>query len=96
MKGGLILTAGRVRSKKKTNREKKTRKNPAPPKTHHETHISPVTATSLRQRAMKRFPRVSPCSQASKDSGFVEIGPVQRSQSAKTTTVSHIHTQTRG
>ena len=40
-KGGLILAAGRVRSKKNKNTEKS-----AAPKTHHEVHSStPTTAT---------------------------------------------------
>ena len=56
-----------VRRKKN---EKKGRKNRAPPKTHHETHISPATATTSRQRATKRVQRVSPYSPASIDPGF--------------------------
>ena len=67
---GLILAAGRVRSKKKLYRKKKSGKNPAPPKTHHETHISPPTATTSRQTAKKRAPRVGPYSPTSKDAGL--------------------------
>ena len=69
-----MLAAGRVRSKKK-NEEKKN----AAPKTHHEIHSSPATATTSRRRATKNFPRVSPHSPASIDPEFVEVGPVQLS-----------------
>ena len=40
-------------------------------------------------------PWVSPHSPASMDPGFVEIGLLQLSQSAKTTSVTHAHTYTR-
>ena len=63
--------------------------NPAAPKTHHEIHNTPATATTSRRRAMKHVPRVSPCSPASIDPEFVEVGLVQLSQSVKTTNVSH-------
>ena len=82
--GGLILAAGRVRSKKK--KRKKT--NPAAPKTHHEIHSSPPTATTSRRRATKHVRRVSPYSPASIDPGFVEIGLVHLFQSV-TTNVTH-------
>ena len=59
--------------------KKNTEKNPAPPKKHHETHISPATATTSRRRAKNHVPRVSPYSPASIDNGFVEIGLVQLS-----------------
>ena len=72
--GGLILAAGLVRSKKKKNEKKKKQKNPAPPKTHHEVHSSPATATISIRRATEHFPRVSPYSRASIDPGFVQIG----------------------
>ena len=65
--GGLILAAGRVHSKYK-------KRNPTTLKTHHEIHSSPATATTLRRRATKHVPRVSPYSHASIDPGFVEIG----------------------
>ena len=87
------LAAGRVRSKKKKEKITTTR-NPAAPKTHHETHSSPATATNSRWRAMKHVPRVSPCSPAALDPGFVEIGFVQLSQSVITTNDSHTHRQT--
>ena len=74
--------AGRVRSKKKKI-EKKTPKKIAAPKTHHEIHSFPATATTSRRRAMKHVPRVGPYSPASIDPGFVEIGLVQLSQSVK-------------
>ena len=70
--GGLVLAAGRVRSKKKN--EKKKRKKNAPPETHHEIHSRPATAINSRRRAAKHVPRVSPFSPASIDPGFVEIG----------------------
>ena len=79
-----------VRRKKK-GEKKKSRKNPAPPRTHHETHISPATATTSRRHVMEHVPRVGPCSPGSIDPGlnFVEIGLVQLSQSVKTTNVTH-------
>ena len=81
--GGLILAAGRVRSRKKNiEKEKSTKKN-ARPKTHHEIYSSPATATTSRRRATKHVPRLSPYSPASIDPGFVEIGLVQLSQSSK-------------
>ena len=92
--GGLILAAGRVRSKKKKNRKNKTTKNSAAPKTHHEIHSSPATATPSRQRAKHHVPRVSPYSLASIDTGFVDIGLVQLSQSVKTTNIAHLRTDT--
>ena len=82
---GLILAAGRVRSKKK----RKWLKNPAPPKTHHEIHSNPATVTNSRRRTTQHVPRVSPYSPASIDPGFVEIGLVQLSRSVKTTNVTH-------
>ena len=51
----------------------------APPKTHHEIHSRPATATNSIRRAAKRVPRVSPHSPAAIDPGFVEIGLVQLS-----------------
>ena len=78
--GGLILAAGRVRSKKKKRGKKNTEKKSAPPKTHHEIHSSPATASNSRPHARKHVPRVSPYSLASIDPGFVEIGLVQLSQ----------------
>ena len=85
-RGGLILAAGCVRSKKKIEKNTIT-----PPKTHHEIHSSPATATTSRRLATKHIPRVSPYSLASIDLGFVEIGLVQLSQSVKTTNVTHTH-----
>ena len=78
--GGLILAAGRVRSRKKKKRGKKNSIDSAPPKTHHEIHSSPATATTSRRRASEQIPRVSPYAHASIDPGFVEIGLVQLSQ----------------
>ena len=72
----------------KKNRKKRKQKKPAPPKTHHDIHISPATATTSRQRATKHVPRISPYSPASIDPEFVEIGLVQLSQSVKTTNVT--------
>ena len=70
-----VLAVGRVRSKKYEEiKTKKKRKKSAPPKTHHEIHSRPVTATNSRQRATKHVPRGSPYSCASViDPGFVEI-----------------------
>ena len=65
--GGLILAAGRVRSKK--NKSQKKTKQSAPPKTHHEIHSNPATATTSRRRATKHVPRVCPHSPAPIDSG---------------------------
>ena len=66
--GGLIRAAGRVRLKKTKMREK-TRTQ-----THHEIHSSLATAATTRRRATKLVSRVSLCSPASIDPGFVEIG----------------------
>ena len=82
--GRRTLAAGRVKKPKK-----KTRTKSAPPKTHHESHSSPATTTASRRHMMKHVPRVRPHSPASIDPGFVEIGLVQLSQSAKTTNVTH-------
>ena len=86
--GGLVLAAGRVRSKEKKIEKKNTKKSAAP-KTHHEIHSSPATATNSRRRAMKHVPRVSLHSPASIDPGFVEIDLVQLSQSVKMTNVTY-------
>ena len=66
-----------------------TEKKIAPPKTHHEIHSRPATATNLRRRAAKHVPRVCPHSPASIDARFVKIGLVQLSQSVNTTNVTH-------
>ena len=76
-----------VRKKKK--RKEKNTKESAAPKTHHEIHSSPATATNSRRRATKHAPRVSPYSPASIDPGFVKIDLVQLPQSVKTTNVTH-------
>ena len=88
--GDLILSAGRVRSQEKKDRKKNHDEKSSPPKKHHENHISPATATTSRQRATRRVPRVSPYTPASIDPGFVGIGLVQLSQSVKTTNDKHI------
>ena len=82
-----------VRRRKK-NREKKKNEKSTAPKTHHEIHSSPATASNSRQHARKRVPRVSPYSLASIDPGFVEIGLVQLSQSVITSSVTHKLTDT--
>ena len=92
--GGLILAAGRVRSKKKKIEKKKITEKSAPPKTHHEIHSSLATACNSRRHAMEHVPCVSPYSPASIDPGFVEVGLVQLSQSVKTTNVTHKLTDT--
>ena len=63
--------------------EKKNTEKSAPPKTHHEIHSSPVTATTSRRRATKQVARVSPYTLASIDPRFVEIGLAQLSQISK-------------
>ena len=73
--GGLILAAGRVRSKK----TKRKKKQMPPHLKHNEIHSSPATATTSIRRATKHVPRVSPYSPACIDTGFVEIGLVQLS-----------------
>ena len=88
---GLILAAGRVRSKRK-NGFKKT-------KSHHthntpRIHSSPATATTLRQLTTKHVPRVRSYTPASIDFGFVEISIVQLSQSAKMANVTRTETDT--
>ena len=91
-RGGLILAAGRVRSKERKNRKKEKHGNIRP--SENEIHSSPATASNSRRHARKHVPRVSPYFPASKNPGFVEIGPVQLSQSVKTTNVTHTHRQT--
>ena len=76
------------------NSWKARKKKIAPPKTHHEIHCRPATATTSRRRAAKNVPRVSPHSPASVDPGFVKIGLVQLSQSVKTTNVTYTLTDT--
>ena len=73
--------------------KKNTEKKSAPPKTHHEIHSNPTTATTSRRRATKHVPRVSPYTPASIDPGFVEIGLVQLSESVKTANVTHTQTE---
>ena len=46
---GLILAAGRMRSKKNKKHEKNTKKSTAP-KTHHKINSSPAIATTSRRR----------------------------------------------
>ena len=87
--GGLIPAAGRVRSKKKQKTKKNTEKKSAPPKTHHDIHSSPATATTSRRHVMKQVLRVRPHSPASIDPEFVEISLVQLSKSVKTLNVTH-------
>ena len=72
----------------------KTR-NPAAPEIHHEIHSSPATATTSKRCATKHVPRVSPSSPFSINPGFVEIGLVQLSQSAKTTNTRPVTMETR-
>ena len=76
----------------KQNREKKITEKSAPPKTRHESHNSPATEGNSRRHAMEHVPRVTPYSPASIDTRFVEIGPVQLSQSVKTTNITHTRT----
>ena len=74
---------------------RKARKKFPPPKTHHEIHSRPATATNWRRRAEKHVPRVSPHSPASIDPRFLQIGLVQLSQSIKTaSSTSHTRTHT--
>ena len=91
-----MLAAGRVRSKKRKSKRKDTEKTSAPPKTRHEIHSSPATASNTRMHARKHVPRVRPYSPASIDPGLVEIGLVQLSKSPKTTNVTHAHRQKDG
>ena len=71
--GSHLLAAGRVRSKK---RKRKTRtRSPAAPKTNHELHSSPATATTSERSATKHVPRVGPYAPASVDPEFVDNLP---------------------
>ena len=81
-----------VRRKKRIEKRKKNTKKPTPLKTHHEIHSNPATATTSRRHGTKHVPRVGPYSPASIYPRFVEIGLVQLSQSAKSTNVTHTHT----
>ena len=85
---GLILAAGRARSKKKKN-EKKTRKKIHPIQNTRRNPQQPGDRVQLETTCEEHVPRVSPYSPASIDPGFVEIGLVHLSQSVKTTNVTH-------
>ena len=74
--------------------KKRKKRNPAAPKTHHEIHSSPATATTPRRHVTKHVPRVRPHSPGSIDPRFVEMSLVQLSQSVKTTNVKHTVTAT--
>ena len=80
-----------MRSKKKIEKNKNTKKF-TPPKTHHDIHSSPTTATTPRRRATKHVPRISTYSPTSIDPGFVEIVFVQLSRlpMAKTASVASL------
>ena len=91
-RGGLVLEVSRVRSKKKNVEKKRSRQNPPHPE-HHERRSSPADATISRRRGAKHVPPFSQYSPASIDTGFVEFGLVQLSQSVKTTN-SMSHTRT--
>ena len=80
--GGLILAAGRVRSKNK----KKIRPTQNTPRNLQQPGDRDHLETARRNTS-----HVSSYSFASIDPGFVEIGLVQLSQSAKTTNVTHTH-----
>ena len=83
--------SGCTNLKMQTHR-KNTKKNPPHPK-HHESHSSPVTVTTSRWRAKTHVSHIRPYSAASIDPGFVEIGFVQLSPSAKNDECyTHIHT----
>ena len=86
-------TCSRPCAKKKKTGTKNT-KRPVPPKTLHEIHSSPAIATASRRRATKHVPRVSPCSPASIDPGFLEIGLVQLSQNDECCTYTQTGKQT--
>ena len=74
----------------KNEKKNGKKRNPAAPKTHHEVHSSPATATTSRRRSKQHVPRGSPYSPASiVVPGFVEIGLVQLSQSVTNTNVTH-------
>ena len=83
-----------MRSKKKKIGNKKHGKKSASPKTHHEIHNSPATASNSRPHVRKHVPRVSPYTLASINPVFVEIGLVQLSQSLKKTNVTNTLTDT--
>ena len=87
--GGRVHVRARIWKCKLTENTKQS----APPKTQHEIHSSPATATTSRRRATKHVPRVRPYSPASIDPGIVEIGFIQLSQSVKTTNVTHTLTR---
>ena len=78
----------------KKNRKKNTEKKSAPPKTHHEIHSSPATASNSIRHTTKHVPRVSPYSPAFIDPGFVQIGLVPLSQLEITTNLAHTLTDT--
>ena len=77
--GGLILAAGRVRSKK-PNEPPPPHEIWPHPKPTTEKHSSPATAKTSRWCATKQVPSVSLSSPASVDTDFVGIDHVQLSQ----------------
>ena len=94
---GLILAAGRVRSKKKKIEEKKSKKKKHrkifPTQNTPRNPQQPGHRVQLETACDEHAPRVSPFSPDSIDPGFVEIGLVQLSQSVKATN-SMSHTRT--
>ena len=78
-----------MRSKKKQDNKKKSRPTENTPRNPHQ----PNDRDHLETAREKHVLRVSPYSPASIYTGFVEIGLVQRSQSEKTTNVTHTHTK---
>ena len=73
--------------RRRIKKENKNTEKSAPPKTHHEIHNIPATASDSRQHAMTHVPRVSPYSPAAIVPGFVQNGLVQLSQPVKTRNV---------
>ena len=94
MQGDLILAAGRVRRREKTNEKKKHEKN-CPTQNTPRKPQQPADRDQLETAGDEKRPPRWPYSLASIDPGFVEIGLVQLSQSVKRRML-HMHTQTDG
>ena len=60
---------------------KRQKQNPVALKTHHQKHNTTATAANSRRLTTKQTARLTPSSPVCSDTGFVEIGHIQLSQS---------------
>ena len=88
--GGLVLEAGHVRSKKKQIETTNTKNSGRTLK--QTTKSTAARRPTSRLHATQHVSRIRPCSPASIEPGFVEIGLAHLSQSVKNTNVTHTQT----